>query len=64
MPFDRVVGLERGADDYLVKPFELRELLARVRAVLKRLGTETTHQVSDQRFRFEGWLLGCRSSRP
>ena len=34
---DRVVGLEVGADDYLPKPFELRELLARVRAVLRRL---------------------------
>ncbi len=34
---DRVVGLELGADDYLAKPFELRELLARVRAVLRRL---------------------------
>jgi two-component system OmpR family response regulator len=33
---DRVVGLEVGADDYLAKPFELRELLARVRAVLRR----------------------------
>ena len=33
---DRVVGLELGADDYLAKPFELRELLARVRAVLRR----------------------------
>ncbi|MDL2357516.1 MAG: response regulator transcription factor [Pseudomonadota bacterium] len=35
-PFDRVVGLEIGADDYLPKPFEPRELLARVRAVLRR----------------------------
>jgi two-component system phosphate regulon response regulator OmpR len=34
---DRIVGLEVGADDYLAKPFELRELLARVRAVLRRL---------------------------
>jgi DNA-binding response OmpR family regulator len=34
---DRVVGLELGADDYLVKPYELRELLARVRSVLRRL---------------------------
>ena len=34
---DRVVGLEIGADDYVAKPFELRELLARVRAVLRRL---------------------------
>ncbi len=36
---DRVVGLELGADDYIGKPFELRELLARVRAVLRRAGT-------------------------
>lgn len=35
---DRVVGLDAGADDYLVKPFELRELLARVRALLRRAG--------------------------
>lgn len=35
---DKVVGLEVGADDYLPKPFELRELLARVRAVLRRAG--------------------------
>ena len=39
---DRVVGLELGADDYLVKPFELRELLARVRAVLRRSSTATS----------------------
>jgi DNA-binding response OmpR family regulator len=37
---DRIVGLELGADDYLAKPFELRELLARVRAVLRRSGSE------------------------
>ncbi|MBD2664033.1 two-component system response regulator RppA [Richelia sinica] len=37
---DRVEGLDAGADDYLVKPFELRELLARVRALLRRAGTE------------------------
>jgi len=36
---DRVVGLEMGADDYIVKPFSLRELVARVRAVLRRAGT-------------------------
>ena len=34
---DRVIGLDAGADDYLVKPFELRELLARVRALLRRV---------------------------
>jgi DNA-binding response OmpR family regulator len=37
-PIDRVVGLELGADDYLAKPCELRELLARVRSVLRRVG--------------------------
>ena len=38
---DRVVGLEMGADDYIVKPFSLRELVARVRAVLRRVDTVT-----------------------
>ncbi|MGJ5672290.1 MAG: two-component system response regulator RppA [Nostochopsis sp.] len=38
---DRVEGLDAGADDYLVKPFELRELLARVRALLRRSGSQT-----------------------
>lgn len=37
--FDRVIGLELGADDYVVKPFEIKELLARVKAVLRRTGT-------------------------
>jgi DNA-binding response OmpR family regulator len=37
-PMDRIVGLELGADDYLPKPFEPRELLARIRAVLRRRG--------------------------
>ena len=38
---DRIVGLEIGADDYLVKPYDLREMLARVRSVLRRLPAET-----------------------
>jgi len=36
---DRIDGLDLGADDYLVKPFEIRELLARMRAVLRREGS-------------------------
>ena len=40
-PMDRVVGLEVGADDYLAKPFEPRELQARLRAILRRKGTPT-----------------------
>ena len=39
-PIDRIVGLELGADDYIVKPYELRELLARVRSVLRRVPAE------------------------
>jgi two-component system phosphate regulon response regulator OmpR len=54
---DRVVGLELGADDYLPKPFEVRELLARVRALVRRLRAEVTAEPSaapltTQRVRF------------
>ena len=46
-PMDRVIGLEIGADDYLPKPFEPRELLARIRAILRRLasGAQSTADV-------------------
>ncbi len=40
-PMDRIIGLEMGADDYLPKPFEPRELLARIRAILRRKGQGT-----------------------
>ena len=55
---DRIVGLEIGADDYVVKPFEPRELVARIRSVLRRAGKvfENT-AVDDQMFEFEGWRL-------
>lgn len=54
---DRVVGLELGADDYLAKPFELRELIARVRAVLRRSGGAEASPRSDQRYVFDEWIL-------
>ena len=57
---DRVVGLELGADDYLTKPFNLRELLARVRAVLRRFekgGAAPARNPERGRFRFSGWQL-------
>lgn len=57
---DRVVGLELGADDYLTKPFNLRELLARVRAVLRRFDVGRAAPPRDPErgyFRFSGWQL-------
>jgi len=62
---DRIVGLEMGADDYLTKPFELRELSARIKAVLRRMAPENKsandtaetplHKAS--RIFFNGWIL-------
>ncbi len=53
---DRIVGLELGADDYLSKPCNPRELLARVRAVLRRQGEVVTPDGAP-RLRFAGWSL-------
>src|SRR5712664_1204676 len=63
---DRIVGLELGADDYIVKPFSLRELLARVRAVLRRqqIGRAArTHDPERGGYRFGGWQLERRARR-
>lgn len=46
---DRVQGLDAGADDYLVKPFELRELLARIRAVVRRAGGHAQSAIGTER---------------
>jgi len=49
-PMDRIIGLELGADDYLPKPFEPRELLARIRAILRRRVEGATHSAKLMRF--------------
>ena len=43
--YDKVVGLENGADDYLTKPFGMMELIARIKAVLRRTGVRETHLI-------------------
>jgi len=63
---DRVMGLEMGADDYVTKPFSPRELLARVRAVLRRYRVQATLPERDntrRAFRFAGWELNLRTRR-
>jgi two-component system, OmpR family, response regulator len=63
---DRVVGLELGADDYITKPFGLREFLARVRAILRRqdLGRlARSHSPERGGYRFNGWKLERRGRR-
>lgn len=63
---DRIVGLELGADDYIVKPFSLRELLARVRAVLRRQEIGRAARTSDPErggYRFNGWVLQRRDRK-
>lgn len=65
-PIDRIVGLELGADDYITKPFHVREVLARVRAVLRRYeaGASAASDTgsgpapsADERFAFGPWIL-------
>jgi two-component system, OmpR family, response regulator len=60
---DRVVGLEAGADDYITKPFELREVLARIRTVMRRAaprpttGASAAAAIPGEAHVFEGWRL-------
>ena len=62
---DRVIGLEMGADDYLPKPFGSRELVARIRAVLRRSRVRKTRapkQAKPKRYRFDRWSLRNRQA--
>jgi len=54
---DRIVGLEIGADDYVVKPFEPRELVARIRSVLRRASRNAPPAAENEALAFEGWQL-------
>ena len=57
---DRIIGLELGADDFVAKPFNPRELLARIRAVLRRAGEHSAAPKTEnptRNLRFAGWIL-------
>ena len=69
---DRVVGLEVGADDYVTKPFDLRELLARVKSVMRRVGPghgpvaaqgAESALAGPVRYAFDGWTLDTGARR-
>ena len=62
---DRIMGLERGADDYLTKPFSPRELLARIRTVLRRRRSEVRQGRPEgiRAYRFDGWELNLNTRR-
>jgi two-component system OmpR family response regulator len=59
---DRIVGLEMGADDYMAKPFNPRELLARINAVLRRQASalNASENAGATSFSFDGWRIDCR----
>ena len=58
---DRIIGLELGADDYMEKPFNPRELLARIKAILRRTEAPAMHSAGKNITRFSGWQL-CNDS--
>jgi two-component system OmpR family response regulator len=64
-PLDRIIGLEMGADDYLGKPFDPRELLARIRAVLRRVrdAADTANDRTVRRHTFAGFVIDVAARR-
>ncbi len=63
---DRVMGLELGADDYITKPFSPRELLARIRAVMRRYQAPSDLPARDEKrraYRFAGWEFNLRTRK-
>jgi len=62
-PGDRISGLETGADDYLVKPFEPRELVLRIRSILKRAGARTERQTSVGAVKFGAFVFEIERRR-
>ncbi len=61
--FDKVLGLELGADDYLTKPFGIRELVARVKALLRRAGTEAPTNKPSRRLEFANLSIDTEKRR-
>lgn len=60
---DRIIGIEMGADDYLAKPFNPRELLARMKGILRRTRALPSTRQEAQRVRFAGWTLDMVARR-
>lgn len=54
---DRIIGLEIGADDYVTKPFNLRELIARIRGLLRRSASSPSKVTRQRALRFDGWRV-------
>jgi two-component system, OmpR family, response regulator len=60
-PIDKIIGFEMGADDYLAKPFLPRELLARIKSILRRVDRSGSQELSAVRYRFASWCLNTET---